>query len=428
MSAPPRLPRLLAGIPADGSALTLGDHLGMHGALPEASGDQLRAVVEASGLRGRGGAGFPTSRKLASVAGARSMRTPVVVANGAEGEPASAKDRVLLCSNPHLALDGMAVAVAAVGARRAVLCLHEGTPVADTVVKALEERRVAGLDPVPVEVATVPARYVSSEESALVNWLSRGQALPTTRPPRPDQRGVDGRPTLVNNVETLAHLALIARYGPRWFAEAGTPAEPGSTLVTVQGAVDGPRVLEIETGTLLPDVMQMCGDLTEPVTGYLVGGYFGGWMTPQAVTNLPLSHAGLTAVGGALGAGVLLAMPASVCPLRETARVLRWLAEQSAGQCGPCRFGLPAISDAFDALVRGQLNQSGRTRLRRWIGDVQGRGACHHPDGTARFVSSALSVFGGEVDKHAHGRCGAPSSRRTVCPLPGQPTYAGAGR
>jgi NADH:ubiquinone oxidoreductase subunit F (NADH-binding) len=420
------LPRLLAGLPADGSALSLAEHLVLHGPPSTQSGPELLAAVKASGLRGRGGAGFPTSRKMSSVASARSVRAPIVVANGAEGEPASGKDRLLLFCAPHLVLDGIAAAAAAVGAARAVLCLHEGTPVAEPVRRALAERRAAGTDRHPVEVVTVPARYVASEESSLVNWLTRGRALPTTRPPRPDQRGVDGRPTLINNVETLAHLALIDRHGPRWFTEIGTPAEPGSVLLTVHGAVAAPGILEVESGTMLTDVLAMCGGLSEPVSGYLIGGYFGAWFAPDNVSGLPLTHAGLSAVGGAMGAGVILALPANVCPLRETGRVLRWLADQSAGQCGPCQFGLPAISGAFEQLIRGKLNQAGRTRLHRWIGDVQGRGACHHPDGTARFVSTALAVFRVETDLHARGRCCAPGSQPPVCPLPEDATMSPA--
>jgi NADH:ubiquinone oxidoreductase subunit F (NADH-binding) len=412
------LPRLLAGLPPGGAALSWQEHLALHGPPAGFSGETILRGVEASGLAGRGGAGFPTARKLAAVARSRQARATVIVANGAEGEPASSKDLLLLTCLPHLVLDGIAAAATVVGAGRAVLCLHEGSGVADRVQAALAERQAAGVDPCPVEIAVVPDRYVASEESALVQWLSKGVALPTTRPPRPDERGVDGRPTLVNNVETLAHLGLIARYGARWFTEAGTKAEPGTRLLTVSGAVASPGVLEIETGTRLADALAMCGGLNQPVTGYLVGGYFGGWLTPDAGADVRLSRAGLAGVGGALGAGVLIALPAGVCPLQEASRITTWLAEQSAGQCGPCRFGLPAIADAFDALTRGRLSAAGHRQLDRWTHEVTGRGACHHPDGTAHFVTSALRTFHGEVALHARGQCSAPGGRRPVCPLP----------
>ena len=414
------LPRLLAGLPADGGALSWQQHLAVHGAPDNHSGESILREVEASGLTGRGGAGFPTARKLASVARSRSPRPPVIVANGAEGEPASSKDLLLLACLPHLVLDGISAAATAVGAGRAVLCLHEGSGVGERVQAALAQRRSARVDPCPIEIATVPAAYVASEESALVQWLNKGVGLPTTRPPRPDQRGVEGRPTLVNNVETLAHLGLIARYGAGWFTAAGTKAEPGTRLLTVSGAVASPGVLEIETGTRLGDALDMCGGLSEPVSGYLIGGYFGGWVTPELGADLRLSRAGLAGIGGALGAGVLIALPASVCPLQEASRVVSWLADQSAGQCGPCRFGLPAIAGAFEVLTRGRLSSAGHRQLDRWTREVTGRGACHHPDGTARFVTSALRTFHGEVTLHARGQCSAPGTRRAVCPLPAE--------
>jgi NADH:ubiquinone oxidoreductase subunit F (NADH-binding) len=421
------LPRLLAGLPANGSAMRWADHVAQHGRPASYDGESLLKTLEASGLTGRGGAGFPTFRKLASVAHSRSGRAPVIVANGAEGEPASSKDLLLLACLPHLVLDGIAAAATVVRAGRAVLCLHEGSPVVERVEAALAERRSAGIDPCPVEIDIVPARYVSSEESALVQWINKGVALPTTRPPRPDQAGVDGRPTLVNNVETLAHLALIARYGAGWFTQTGTKAEPGTRLLTVSGAVASPGVLEVETGTQLADAVQMCGGLNEAPAGFLIGGYFGGWVPPDTAGELRLSRAGLAGIGGALGAGVLIALPVSVCPLQEVSRVTQWLADQSARQCGPCMFGLPAVAGAVDALTRGQLPAAGHRRLDRWTREIPGRGACHHPDGTVRFVTTALRTFHGEVALHARGRCSAPRNHAPICPLPDDhvPTAAG---
>jgi NADH:ubiquinone oxidoreductase subunit F (NADH-binding) len=419
------LPRLLAGLPESGAAMNWATHVALHGRPANADGASLLRAVEASGLTGRGGAGFPTFRKLASVANSRSGRAPVIVANGAEGEPASSKDLLLLACLPHLVLDGIAAAAAIVGARRAVLCLHEGSSVIDRVEAALAERRRAGVDGCPAEIEIVPARYVSSEESALVQWISKGIALPTTRPPRPDQQGVDGRPTLVNNVETLAHLALITRYGAAWFTQTGTKAEPGTRLLTVSGAVASPGVLEIETGTRLADVLQMCGGFNDAPAGFLVGGYFGGWVPPDAARELRLSRAGLAGIGGALGAGVLIALPASVCPLQEVSRVVGWLAAQSAGQCGPCMFGLPAIAGAVETLTRGRLSAAGHRQLERWTREIPGRGACHHPDGTVRFVTSALRTFQSEVALHAGGRCSAPGGHPPVCPLPADHAPAG---
>jgi hypothetical protein len=179
-------------------------------------------VVERSGLTGRGGAGFPTGRELRSVLAGK--RRAVIVANGAEGEPGSAKDHQLLSLAPHLVLDGISLAAQAVGARDAYLAVHRGQPrLVGLIERALAQRDAAGVDPVPIRIAQIPRRYVSSEQSAIVQFIDRGLGKPTYAPPRPHERGVGGRPTLVNNVETLAQLALIARHGDVWFRCVGPP-------------------------------------------------------------------------------------------------------------------------------------------------------------------------------------------------------------
>ena len=177
----------------------------------------LIAAVEQAGLTGRGGAAFPVHRKLAVVARARGRK--VIVANGAESEPASRKDAVLLRAAPNLVLDGLQLAAEAIGASEAYLYVHAG--LSPEIGRALAQRSAAGLDRVPVTVAEAPPRFLAGQESALVNRLSGGPAVPTFVPPRVSERGVGGAPTLVQNVETLAHLALIARYGPRWFRAHG---------------------------------------------------------------------------------------------------------------------------------------------------------------------------------------------------------------
>jgi NADH:ubiquinone oxidoreductase subunit F (NADH-binding) len=210
--------RLLAGWFESGRAADLADHLHRYGPAPLHQGirrgdsSPLLRAVEQSGLTGRGGAAFPTARKLLAVAGGRGPA--VVVANGMESEPASAKDATLLRLAPHLVLDGIALAARAVGAREAHLCVARSrTQQARELRAALAERARHGLDPLPVRLHELPHHYVSSEESALVRWLNGGDARPQSTPPRPFEKGVGRRPTLVDNVETLAHVALIARYG-----------------------------------------------------------------------------------------------------------------------------------------------------------------------------------------------------------------------
>jgi NADH:ubiquinone oxidoreductase subunit F (NADH-binding) len=398
-----RLPRLLAGLGVDGSAMTLREHERVHGPLPAAGGAGLIEAIEASGLRGRGGADFPTARKLRAVAGRR--RASAVVVNGGETEPASAKDRLLLSRLPHLVLDGAVLAAGAVGAAEVIVRTRASSVSAHAALEdALAER--SG-DPVAVRVLTGPEGYVAGEESAVVNHLNGGSALPTFVPPRPYERGYRGRPTLIQNPETLAQIALIARFGPKWFRELGTDADPGSALVTISGAVAAPGVYELAFGTPMTELVAAAGGATESLRALLVGGYFGTWVQASRALGLRLAREDLRSVGCTLGSGVVIALGERCCGLRESARVIDYLASESAGQCGPCMHGLRAIADAVAALDAGTAPTGERERVLRWTADVRGRGACHHPDGAVRFVQSAIEVFADEIEDHRSGRCGA---------------------
>jgi NADH:ubiquinone oxidoreductase subunit F (NADH-binding) len=397
------LPRLLAGLGEDGAAMTLGEHERLHGRLPAASGSGLIDAIDASGLRGRGGADFPTARKLRAVAGRR--RASAVVVNGGETEPASAKDRLLLSRLPHLVLDGAVLAARAVGAAEVIV----RTRTSSVSVQAALDDALAQRDGdrVPIGVVTGPEGYVSGEESAVISHLNGGPALPTFVPPRPYERGYRGRPTLVQNPETLAQIALIARFGPEWFRELGTDADPGSALVTISGAVAAPGVYELAFGTPMTELVAAAGGPTESLRALLVGGYFGTWVEATQALGLRLAREDLRSVGCTLGSGVVIALGERSCGLHESARVIDYLANQSAGQCGPCVHGLRAIADAVAALAAGTARAGERDRVLRWTADMRGRGACHHPDGAVRFVESAIDVFAEEIERHRSERCGA---------------------
>jgi NADH:ubiquinone oxidoreductase subunit F (NADH-binding) len=424
---PGQLPRLVA----PGAPLGLPAHTGRYGPLPArpagpAGRAELIAAVERAGLTGRGGAAFPMARKMRAVttAAARPGRgrrrgPAVVVANGAESEPASAKDAILLRQSPHLVLDGIALAAAAVGAATAYLCVDGADPArAGRLVAAVAERQQAGLPGPAVRVVELAAGYVASEESALVNFLNGGRAVPVYVPPRPFERGVGGQPTLVSNVETLAHLALIARYGPDWFATVGVRAAPGSALVTVGGAVSRPGVYEIGLGLPAGELIELAGGAAEPLQAILAGGYFGGWLPLPAAAAVPLSPPGLRSAGASFGAGVMVAVPVACCGLAETARVLRYLAGQSAGQCGPCTFGLPAIADALAHIAWQGRDERAAEWLSSLLPLVDKRGACHLPDGAVALVASALRVFAADLRQHlTRGPCPG-AARPPVLPIP----------
>lgn len=404
---PAGLPRLLAGARA-GGAMTLERHEAVHGSLPAMhrrrgrAAEELIAEIERAGLRGRGGGGFPTATKMRAVAGARGR--PIVLVNAGEGEPASRKDRTLTQTLPHLVLDGGELAARALGAKELIVAICESAHASvESMALALAERPRG----VPrTRLMSVPARYVASQETALVSLANGGPALPTFTPPRPFERGVAGQPTLIANAETLAHMALVARHGADWFRSVGTAANPGSALVTLSGPVAQPGVYEIALGASLSSLLDAAGGLTARMRGVLVGGYGGGWIGPQQLAGAHLAEELLAPYGATLGAGVVVVLSEHACPVAEVARLARWLAAQSARQCGPCVHGLDAIAASLDHLAGSGARAGAPRRIEELAGLVQGRGACAHPDGASRMVRSALSAFAAEFADHLrYGAC-----------------------
>lgn len=402
------LPRLLRGVRSD-ATLTLDEHLSLHGALPATgrdAGARILDAVEESGLRGRGGGHVSTALKLRAVASRR--RRAVVVANGAESEPASRKDAVLLTHAPHLVIDGAVAAATAVHADEVVLYVKPSAVRSwQAVTRALAERRGADNGGVTLRLAAAGDGYVTGQETAVIAALNDRPPLPSTVPPRPFERGVRNRPTLVCNVETLAHVALIARHGAEWFRSAGSASQPGTALVTLGGAVERTGVYEIPFGSRLADLLHRAGGTTEAPQALLVGGYGGTWLDARHLGDLTLSAEHPLLAAGSIGAGVLWVLGERSCGVWESARILGYLAEQSAGQCGPCLYGLRAIAGMFDELATGSAGPKDRARLARWGAEVTDRGACRHPDGAARLLATALTVFEHEIDRHAAGRCAA---------------------
>ncbi|HEY4810074.1 MAG TPA: NADH-ubiquinone oxidoreductase-F iron-sulfur binding region domain-containing protein [Solirubrobacteraceae bacterium] len=427
-AAAPVLPRLLAGVHTEG-ALTLADHLSVHGQLPPLRGGRRRRgrehaaalidEIERSGLLGHGGAAFPTATKMRAVASGRGRA--IVVANGAEGEPASLKDRTLLEMAPHLVLDGAVLAAEAVDADEVIVCACETADASvHSLEQAIEERAVeprAGRSP-KLHLRTVPGHYVAGQESALVNYLGGGPAMPTFTPPLPFEQGLRRRPTLVDNVETLAHVALIARHGAPWFRQLGTPSQPGSALVTLSGPVADPGVYEIEHGASLASLIDAAGGTTTGVRGALLGGYAGAWVSREWLGGVALSKEHLAAHGATLGAGVVLLLSDQACPVAETARVARWMAGQSVRQCGPCLNGLDSLAGTLEQLAFNGAEASVTRRIERLASLTARRGACGHPDGAVNLILSALEAFHGDFAEHArHGACDR-CARPPELPLP----------
>jgi len=338
--------------------------------------------IERAHLLGRGGAAFPTATKWRAVA-KHSRGNAVIVVNGAEGEPRSLKDRFVMTAKPDLVLDGAFVAARELRANRVILYIGERHAQArDAMLRALNtrperERRLATL-------SLAPARYVAGAEAAAIHFLNDSIATPVNLPPYPFERGVGGAPTLVQNVETLMRVALLAR---------GNSA--GGTMITLAGAVVRPGILNVDPQTTVGDAIASAGGMTEAPRAILVGGYFGRWLDMQEALAVSLAH------GQGLGCGVIGVLPASRCGVCEVAGIMRYLASESSAQCGPCFFGLRALADACTRIATDAPKPDDLSRLHRWAGDVRGRGACKHPDGAAIFLSSALQVFAREFANHA---------------------------
>jgi NADH:ubiquinone oxidoreductase subunit F (NADH-binding) len=396
--------RVLAGPPAAAGPERLHDHLARLGRGPTgtAAARGIIPVIEASGLLGRGGAGFPVGRKWRTLA-ERGTGPATLLVNAAEGEPLSAKDRTLLRLRPHLVLDGAFLAADAIDAARIVLYVGSAhRDAAASVDRALRER---GSLARAVDLVLAPDTYVAGEESAAVHFVNESDARPTMTPPRVYERGIGGAPTLVQNVESLAHAALVARYGDRWYREVGSRETHGTAMVTVSGSErDGIR--EIAIGTTIAELAAETGVGAGPANrqAILLGGYFGGWVSAERGWDLSLEPIALRNAGSAFGCGVVAFLGQDRCGVRATSRIIDWMAGQSAAQCGPCVFGLRAIADATARVASGRSEGDELERLRRWSDQIAGRGACRHPDGAVGQLQSSLRVFEAEWDIHQRRR------------------------
>lgn len=360
----------------------------------------LLTMLATAGLTGRGGGSFPTATKIESAMG----RSPRLIINATESEPDSAKDAWIIRTDPEPMLAGAAAVASTVAASGVWVAVHRGSAVhrgwhADPRLSSSGHR-----------LLIMPTRYVAGEASSLVSRMDGGLARPLDKPV-PLTRGAGGHhpSALVLNAETLYWIGQIGLHGVDWFSAWGTSQQPGPRLVTV-AAGGRRRVLTSAAGTPIGEIIRQAG-FSLPESGAVqLGGYGGGWMKAAQARHLPWSDDALSPHGLGIGSGIIRVTDAHECPLSLVARQLSFLAAESAGQCGPCMFGLPAVADDWRQLITGSA--PARQRLRRRLGLLPGRGACHHPDGAARNARTALAAFGDEVDRHLAGCCGYDDPER----------------
>jgi len=369
--------------------------------------------LEASGLRGRGGGWFPAARKWRAVrveGGA-----PVAIANGAEGEPGSFKDRYVMQKRPADVVAGLVLAARAVGAREAIVFLKASFDApAAALERALAEAPAHGLS---IRLQRGDDGYVTGEETALLESLEGRRPWPRPKPPLPAAVGLAGRPTLVQNVETLARLpeALAAGAG---FARGET------TLVTLWGDVRRPGVYEVALGTPLRRLIEDAGGASEPIGLVFPGGPAGPPLT-GADLDAPLHPDALRELGTSLGTGAMLVVGASACPLAIADSAARFFERESCGQCPPCTVGSASLARVLRSLEQGGVRPRDLRDLHEVAGFMTGHGYCAHCRVAAAVATGFAARFADDVAEHvAAGGCARPDLRHPNPFAPGAPERA----
>ena len=382
-------------------------------------------LITRSGLRGRGGGGFPTGRKWSGIAGQVGSRR-YLVCNGAEGEPGTFKDRALLRANPYQLVEGVIIAAFAIGADEAYICLkrrfeHE----AALVTRAVQEMQSAGIcTDCTVNIVLGPDEYLFGEEKAMLEVIEGKPPLPRWFPPyehglfatgpqegweagpRRARGGSDGsNPTLVNNVETLANVPHILARGAEWFRSMGTAESPGTIVTTVVGDVVAPDVGEVELGTPLAAVIDAVGSGVR--SGRTVKAVFSGVANPVltgAQLDTPVSYEGFAAAGSGMGSAGFIVYDDTACMVDAAYRLSRFLSIESCGQCPPCKLGSGAITEHLERIETGVGDDEDVAEIERWLRRVTDGSRCYLATEEREVVSSVLRAFPQEFVDHLEQR------------------------
>ena len=386
--------------------LGIGGYQAVHGAF---SAEVILAEIEASGLRGRGGAAFPVGRKWRIAAETPADKRYVVV-NAGEDEPGSFKDRLLLEHRPHLVLEGAILAARAIGATEIILYINETYD--DAIVRmtqAIEEaRQHSALAELTVRIARAPTVYVAGEDSACLEVLEGRKPWPRQKPPYPATSGLFGKPTVVNNVESLANVGFIVRHGAAWFRQYGTAESPGSMIFCLGEEVNRPGGYELPMGTPLRQLLQDVGGGLKagtPIKAVLPGGPSCAFLTGSQL-DVHLDPESLKAVGSSLGCGVMRFYPEGTCMVEETLKIAQFFAQESCGQCPACRMETSMLAAALDRVRQGTADRALLDQIPKIVEFNRGKGYCALINMPGAPVLRALRLFRSDFDHHLqHGAC-----------------------
>jgi NADH:ubiquinone oxidoreductase subunit F (NADH-binding) len=391
---------------AQGGARTLASYraLGGYQALARAlerPADELVRAIEASGLRGRGGAGFPTGKKLRAVA-EQPASDKVVVANADEGDAGAYIDRIIIEDNPHCLVEGLLLAAHAVGARRGYVYLRREYPDALAILhKAAGEARAAGIldGRFHVEIVVGEGSYVCGEETALLDSIEGRRPMVRSRPPYPSQAGLFRRPTLVQNVETLANFPWIARHGADAYAALGFSQSRGTKVVSLNSLFRRPGLYEVEFGVPLRRIVDELGGglKTGTLKGLMIGGPLAGVIPPRLL-DTPFGFEELHAIGAAVGHGGVLAFDEHTSIRELVHHVFSFAAYESCGKCTPCRLGAARGEAIFaDVLARGRASVSEAKEWTALVELLRATSLCGHGGGLAEFALSIVRHYPEEL-------------------------------
>ncbi|MBI4821407.1 MAG: RnfABCDGE type electron transport complex subunit D [Deltaproteobacteria bacterium] len=353
-------------------------------------------LVERSGLRGCGGAYFEVARKWRGALAEPAPR--VLVVNGQEGDPESAKDVLLMETAPDLVVGGALIAAAAVGAGDVIIAVTPRSPVGKAQLSQVTRELTRGLDAPRIQVVTGPGEYVGGEESALLEHLEGRRCQPRLRPPFPHEAGLFGRPTVVQNVESVVWVAAILERGCEWF---GSP--PGKKLVTLSGGVRSPGVYVAHSDMSLQDVVGLAGGVAGQLVAFAIGGPLGGILPPEAA-GLRFSRESLGQAGVSMGAGSVRVLVEPMCPFAEVAAVADFVGRQSCGKCAPCRLGAPALAQALK-LVQGGESSIEVELLSELSEALRLSSSCGLGLGAPNMLRSLVRHWPDALETHLRRRC-----------------------